>query len=396
MSGVSSAIQPEIIASYLPITFNEKQYRISWYPTDFDRGPDPELLKCTERVLACFRKVEKVVNSKKNLTLDPDFCQQQLVELAKYGKLAYRRFFKDDDARQVLQNFLRNMGDNIPSPTFISDLVPFPWEVLYHGNDYHQPKVEEFWGLQYTPARILTPKIDVFKHAMWQTLPSDMLFCLHHKLRQAHQNEWPEIRKLIQLTNQGRCRLLSPADEFTSIKTGENLLEYLNNATHNMLHFACHCRQSSSEIDALELSILQEDLNEEIPKDTQVIELGVFTFELIDGQFNLQPFIFLNACQSAGGTDDLRKTFNLPQMFIERGAGAVIATACPVPDLFAAAFAKQFYTFFLGGQMSIGQALRETRLHFLTKHNNPLGLAYGLYSPAYYRVAQAPMMEGVA
>lgn len=83
-------------------------------------------------------------------------------------------------------------------------------------------------------------------------------------------------------------------------------------------------------------------------------------------------------------------------MFVRRGAGAVIATACPVPDLFAAAFAKHFYTFFLSGQMTIGQALRETRWHFLTKHNNPLGLAYGLYSPANYRLAQSPMMEGAA
>ncbi|NEO34736.1 MAG: CHAT domain-containing protein, partial [Symploca sp. SIO3C6] len=110
-----------------------------------------------------------------------------------------------------------------------------------------------------------------------------------------------------------------------------------------------------------------------------------------DGRFQQRPLVFLNACQSAGGADALRKTFNLPQMFIERGAGAVIATACPVPDRFAAAFAQQFYHFFLAGHMTIGQALHKTRWHFLTQHHNPLGLAYGLYSPAYYRLAQSPM-----
>jgi hypothetical protein len=53
----------------------------------------------------------------------------------------------------------------------------------------------------------------------------------------------------------------------------------------------------------------------------------------------------------------------------------VIATACPVPDLFATAFAKVFYEFFLRGLvvedeatgekgvrlMTIGEALRATR-----------------------------------
>ncbi|MEP0885183.1 hypothetical protein NDI49_26895 [Trichocoleus sp. ST-U3] len=78
----------------------------------------------------------------------------------------------------------------------------------------------------------------------------------------------------------------------------------------------------------------------------------------------------------------------------------MIATACPVPDLFAAAFAKVFYEFFLRGLvvedeatgekgirlMTIGQALRATRWYFLKEFNNPLGLAYGLYSPANYRL----------
>jgi len=78
----------------------------------------------------------------------------------------------------------------------------------------------------------------------------------------------------------------------------------------------------------------------------------------------------------------------------------VIATACPVSDLFAAAFAKVFYEFFLQGLvvedeatgekairlMTIGEALRATRWYFLKEYHNPLGLAYGLYSPAHYRV----------
>jgi hypothetical protein len=68
--------------------------------------------------------------------------------------------------------------------------------------------------------------------------------------------------------------------------------------------------------------------------------------------------------------------------------------------MFAAAFAKVFYEFFLRGQvvrdeisgekvvkiMTIGEALRATRWYFLKEFNNPLGLAYGIYSPANYRL----------
>jgi hypothetical protein len=120
-----------------------------------------------------------------------------------------------------------------------------------------------------------------------------------------------------------------------------------------------------------------------------------------------QPLVFLNACQSAGGADELRRTFNLPKVFIQHGAAAVIATACPVPDLFAAAFAKVFYKFFLRGLvvedeatgekairlMTIGEALRATRWYFLKEYHNPLGLAYGLYSPAHYRLGRVPAMN---
>ncbi len=96
------------------------------------------------------------------------------------------------------------------------------------------------------------------------------------------------------------------------------------------------------------------------------------------GQILCQPLVFLNACQSAGGADELRRTFNLPKAFIQHGAAAVFATACLVLDLFAAVFAKGFYEFFLWGLvvedeatgeigvklMTIGEALRATRWYF--------------------------------
>ncbi len=392
MSGVSSAIQSQTMASFLPIVINEKQYNIWWSSYDRD-ATDTQLLAFTEQVLKCFCIIVKAVKDRKTLTLDPTFCQQQLVELAKWGQAAYQEFFKDEEACKLLQDSFEKMDEEIPAPTFISKLILFPWEVLYQGTDCKDADSEEFWGFCYTPARNLIPKTHKSPHFIEQTLPSDMLFCLHHQLRQAHQKEWPAIRDLILLTKDDRCFLLSSIGKLATVETGKSLLKYLDRATHNMLHFACHCQPSKDEIiDTLLFSILQEDLNGEITENARPIALETLDF-YPRGKFQRQPLIFLNACQSVGPPDNLRKTFNLPQKFIERGAEAVIATVCPVPDLFAAAFAKQFYTFFLKERMTIGQALRKTRRYFLEKHNNPLGLAYGLYSPAYYRLARPPMME---
>jgi hypothetical protein len=92
------------------------------------------------------------------------------------------------------------------------------------------------------------------------------------------------------------------------------------------------------------------------------------------------------------------QTLSFPTEILNFGAGGVVATACTIHDGFASAFASELYRRLLGqgkdsddskGQgrsripstsSDIGVALMETRLHFLEKYNNPLGLAYGLYA----------------
>jgi hypothetical protein len=54
------------------------------------------------------------------------------------------------------------------------------------------------------------------------------------------------------------------------------------------------------------------------------------------------PVSRLEGLMSYGGCSIYRR-------FLFSMGAAVIATACPVPDLFAAAFAKVFYEFFLRG-----------------------------------------------
>jgi hypothetical protein len=399
MNGISASCSLRR-GSFLPIVMQSGGYTIEWYSYEYSTN-DKQLQTWTEGILAAFKTLEREVNKRQSIYLEKDLCDGQLTELAKWGGRAYSLFFSEE-ARQHLMDLFQDIEHDreIPAPTFISKTTPFPWEVLYEGQDYRTLQAEEFWGLAYSPARILNPA-ERRPYPKEQTLPLDMLFCLHQKLRHAHQKEWPEIARQVKATHQDRFLLLGPLGNLLHVSDGETLLEYLDSASHNMLHFACHCKHREAGADALLVSLIDEEGNEVTPL---VIELGIYSFVDIKGHFSRSPLVFLNACQSGGDSGELQKIFNLPKVFVERGAAAIIATACPVPDLFAAAFAKVFYKFFLRGHevehpqtgetyfkpMTIGEALQATRWYFLDNYNNPLGLAYGLYSPAYYQLAQPP------
>jgi CHAT domain len=393
MKGISVAVYRVDRGLYCPIALGPEKINLGYH--QIPRGlTDDQLLSFTDQALDTFADIEQMVVARDTIHLKTDDGHHALKMLARWGSRTYRELF-NSEAREILNLYmpLPAPGDPPWRPTFISEQVPFLWELLYDGERYQDGDPNMFWGLRSAPARVLDTRRDNFQYAAEQVLPSDMLFCLHHRLRQAHMTEWPAIEKLVQATTEDSFYLLHTSaapsvENEPGIKDGEELLRYLDASPHNMVHFACHCRQLAAGNDALEVSLIADDQAD----DVQLITLETYTFtDAGDGAFLRQPLVFLNACRAAGGPDSLRKVFNLPRKFVERGAGAVVAAACPVPDRFAAAFASQFYRFFLGEpHLAIGDALRETRWYFLREHNNPLGLAYGLYTPAHYRIAKAP------
>lgn len=378
------------------IKIDRGQYVIDWYDYEMT-ATSTELANFTQDILKIFSKLEKA--SRKSIKLDPSICQERLDELATRGMRAYRKFFEDSHARQVLATRFRDSKER-PTPTFISKEFLFPWEVLYDGK-VKPAHADGFWGIRYAPARILQMR----RHDLVGELPlpMDMIFGLHDQLKAAHRLEQATLERLFRRRND-RFRVLGPGLKPIEVCDGESLLRYLTQANHNMIHFACHCLEKDG-VDSLLISLIDETKPDE---KAASIELNANHFLDVETSFQRQPFVFLNACKSGGGTTALQQTFNLPSYFVKRKAAAVIATACPVPDLFAAEFAKHFYELFLGGQeiedqqtgetrripIPIGEALRQTRHHFLSEHHNPLGLAYGLYSPAHYRLAQEPARDG--
>lgn len=391
MNGYSSTVPIQKPVTPLDIFISQqKKYRIYYGPPHDWEVTDELILEWTEAVIQIFGVLSNKVMETERVTLDCDWSGTQLVKLAQWGRRAYKLVF-NNQARKDLALYITEMqqgGLQAVAPTIHSNMILFPWEVLYQGEKNY--KANDFWGFKYPLARVLTPGKTVWNYPGQQSLPLDMLFSLHHNLHLSHQKEWPQIKELIKLTDQGQCLLLGPQCLHTTDDEprpeNERLLTYLHHAQHNLLHFACHCTLGNNGAHSLLVSLIQDENNLESAEE---IELNTYTFiDIEENKFRTKPLVFLNACQSAGGGDKLRTIFNLPALFIKHEAAAVIATACPVPDLFAAAFARVFYNKFLKERLTVGEALRKTRIYFWKEHHNPLGLAYGLYSPAHYRLVQ--------
>jgi hypothetical protein len=150
--------------------------------------------------------------------------------------------------------------------------------------------------------------------------------------------------------------------------------------TYEMIHFACHCEPNevSELLSELRIHIAGEDISltvASMPADKSVDRPG--------------PLVFLNAC-GTGQQGPSAEPPGFPKSWIsENAAVAVVATLCPVPDLFAHAFARKFYHNLFKSlddpnapvrERYLSEALLETRRYFMEECGNPLGLAYVLYA----------------
>lgn len=151
--------------------------------------------------------------------------------------------------------------------------------------------------------------------------------------------------------------------------------------TYELIHFACHCEPD--KVSELLTQLKIHIAGEEISLSVALMSGGRQVCSDQPG-----PLVFLNAC----GTGEQGKNAEPPgfpeNWITKRGALAVVATLCPVPDLFAHAFARKFYNILFKSvgdaepvrERYLSEALLETRRYFMTECNNPLGLAYVLYA----------------
>jgi hypothetical protein len=168
----------------------------------------------------------------------------------------------------------------------------------------------------------------------------------------------------------------------------EALARIFNDADfrYDLLHFACHCRPGAASefLSRLELQVAGESVALDVAQLHMTLKRKKpFTAH------EPGPLVFLNACGAAGQSPS-HEPPGFPRLWVHnRGALAVVATLCPVPDRFAHAFARRFYEALFRAEARpplLAEALLETRRHFLETYNNPLGLAYVLYAMQGARV----------
>jgi hypothetical protein len=98
--------------------------------------------------------------------------------------------------------------------------------------------------------------------------------------------------------------------------------------------------------------------------------------EPIDHEFDAAPLVVLNACASAVPASSVYASF-LPHL-LGRGARGVIGTEADVPPVFAAAWAKEFFSRVLDG-VPLADAAFELARDLVERYRNLLGLVYALH-----------------
>jgi hypothetical protein len=102
-----------------------------------------------------------------------------------------------------------------------------------------------------------------------------------------------------------------------------------------------------------------------------------------DTPFRSAPLVFINACQSAELSPLFYDGF-VPQL-TQQGARGVIGTECDTPAIFAAAWAREFFTEFLNGR-ELGDVMLTLRQRFLEERKNVMGLLYAVHCNGNTRV----------
>jgi hypothetical protein len=95
-----------------------------------------------------------------------------------------------------------------------------------------------------------------------------------------------------------------------------------------------------------------------------------------DWELDTAPLVVLNACASVGPASSVYASF-LPCL-LGRGARGVIGTEADVPPVFAAAWAKMFFSRLLDG-VPLADAAFKTAWDLIGQYRNLLGLVYSLH-----------------
>jgi hypothetical protein len=140
-------------------------------------------------------------------------------------------------------------------------------------------------------------------------------------------------------------------------------------------HFACHCYASGPDSADWSIRLSDQHAQAEITMEDLIDSMGDFGADGTEGRPPL-PLVFMNACGSS--TINATSAVSFVNFFMDNQNRGFIWTETRIPDDFAAAFSKVFYSQLLTGA-TVGQALHSAKWQLLAQENNPLGILYTLY-----------------
>jgi hypothetical protein len=352
------------------------------FPQTFGDGDVQDFNQQFVRILDDLRRT---VMRKQDLALTIEERDHYLKELRTIGLAAYNKIISPGASQHIAefeareQRYGRSLTLTFRTPPSLSLL----WEMLYTGAPAGSVDSGQFWGFRYPLGR-----------AYWETdtteyiqLQSGIFSAIHSELLHSQQEVEQLVRHILHVSQGLGLKLtVCLLDEDESIVAGTFSPEWLMERFHSddfrygIVHFACHCENpagAGASQAYLRLTARECDLEMRLEQLTAWKGYG----------FVYQPLVFLNACESAT-TGHMLQMLNFPSGFLDFGAGGVVAASCTLPDHFAGAFAVEFYKRLLDKERpaTVGEALLETRLHFLEHFNNPLGLAYGLYAESFQQL----------
>lgn len=336
-----------------------------------------------------------------------DYDHDYLAQLRTAGLSAYNKLIADP-FRLAIERASENGQEELSLTFRTPPHMSFLWEVLYDGKRGGTVQPEHFWGFRYPIGRAFM--LEKIQHPA-EIKPWHGIFSAIHEDLPFSRPEVTKLKEYLKRVKKNYPELdleLRQLDkEFTKpLPSSDPLMERFisDDFRYGIIHFACHCK-NPEEDGAHKARLIFKTHGCEFEVLLQTLEEWLGEGQG-DGSFSNRPFIFLNACESQT-IGHLLESANFPEGFLRFRASGVIATACTIPDEFANAFATEFYRhlFRLNGEAkdegeedegeasstasvtsNVGEALLATRLYFLTKYNNPLGLAYGLYALSNQRL----------
>jgi CHAT domain len=299
----------------------------------------------------------------------PEDFHKQLRRLAELGNYAFKQFFGDGEAIQIIQD-LWALDDPL-SIQLVSEDFSLPWELMYPASPSHALTYEHFWGMRHILSRVIVQQQRGLVVPTIQ-IPSrprlGLMTLISEELPAVREREIPFFEKL---DEDGKIALV----RLRALEIGrwpQELEEFMRfwRCDFHLAHLACHgfFEDSSPMHSHIRIS------------DDFVITLK----DLVVYNLNIagHPLVVMNACQT-GALNPLY-TSSFAAAFLKYGALGVVTSEGVLPDTFAAEFAEQLYTRLLAGEC-LGSSLLACRKYFLKLRNDPSGLLYSMYAPPTIR-----------